>query len=781
MPKMSRTFKGSPVKRFLKSMTGNIECDIGRNMQKINNKITISVVKKSRCTGCSACSNKCPAKAIEMQYDNEGFIFPFIKPDKCIHCGLCVRVCPTLSISGNKIIKKPIGECFAAMAKDDIRAVSSSGGIFHLLAESIYDQGGCVSGAVFSEDYKSVHHILSETKDDLPLLRGSKYIQSEIGDTYIWIKDKLKKNIPVLFVGCPCQVAGLYSYLEQDYECLYTVDLVCHGQNSREAYLSYVSEIADGREIQEVNFRDKKEFGWSTPMTIYFKDGSKYSAAWNKNDWNTGFLQGIINRKSCGTCHYATRERVGDITLGDFWQVHKWDQECNDWKGTSLVLVNSEKGRKLYGQISSKLKLNKAAPIEEAVKYNGSLSHPCKTAEGRPYFFKHLQEDGYRTSLWYGQRWRYDVGLVGWWFSANYGSVMTYYALGKVIMDMGILPILIRIPKLDNGKWEAVTEQNIEFMKKYFLVTKERKFEEMPECNQFCDTFMVGSDQLWVHAYTKLVGYTFYLDFVNPSRKKIAYATSLGYANYGGTQEEKEIVKILLERFDAVSARETSGVDICENEFKIDAVRKLDPVFLCDTKYYDELARNSSLKEDGYILCYILDPTDEKREAIRWLENKYRLRSIIVFDMKTADVCSEKWKGENIFRDVSCEDFIYLIKNCEYLFTDSHHGVCFGLIYHKQFAAVANARRGITRFESLFSLLEIEHMLIDENMLMTQIKKSNKIDYKVVDQILEKERMKSKDWLYKNLIERKEQSEVIDRNDLFAKQLNMCMRLESAK
>lgn len=742
------------------------------------NIATIEILNHDKCTGCSSCYNICPTSAITMEYNKEGFLYPSVNENICIECKVCQKKCPELVYNETERMFHNQGICVAAMADDELRMKSSSGGIFSLLAERIYDENGVVSGAIYSDDYKRVFHILSSNREDLEKLRGSKYVQSEIGSVYVEIKNVLREGRKVLFVGTPCQVAGLYTYLGGKNELLYTVDLVCHGANSVSAYQSYISEVANGRKIEKVDFRDKSEFGWSTPVTIYFKDGTKYSAAWNKNNWNPAFLGGIINRECCSECHYAQGQRISDITLGDFWQIQRLNENYNDWKGTSLVLLNTEKGHELYKQIVPQLKLNEEASLDFAKKYNGQLVRPNAKASGRRFFFNHLEKDGYHKALWYGREWRYDVGLIGWWFSANYGSVLTYYALGKVLLDMDLLPIMIRIPKIDGGDWENITNRNIEFMKKYFYVSKPRIYEKMREVNQFCDSFMLGSDQLWVSNYNKLVGYTFYLDFANENKKKIAYATSLGYDKYNGDLKDTEIVKILLSRFDAISVRERSGVDICKDEFNVSAERMLDPVFLCDIKNYDDLAKVSKINEEElYILCYILDPTDEKRQAIRVLEERYNIKSLIVLDMKTYDDISKRWQGENILsvEDVGIEEFIYLIKHSQYLFTDSHHGVCFGMIYHKNFSAVANSRRGKTRFDSLFHLFEMEDCLLEEGDICTDIQKVHDINYDVVDKILEKERQKSLKWL-KNALEKSNNKKQI-REDLFAEYFNKVNQL----
>ena len=736
-------------------------------------------LEHSKCTGCGACYNACPTKAVQMEYDNEGFLFPTVSKDKCIQCGLCVDKCPELHADRIDKLFHSEGKCMAAMAEDDIRMESSSGGAFSVLADWIYSQGGLVCGAVYSENYEKVYHIVSESRDDLTKLRGSKYVQSDIGNVYAKIKKALGEHKKVLFSGCPCQVTGLYSFLGKKSDLLYTVDLICHGANSVYAYQSYIKELANGRNIKRVNFRDKSEGGWTTPVSVDYEDGSRYYAAWDKNDWYPAFLGGIINRECCYNCHYAKGERVADITLGDFWQIHKWKPEYNDWKGTSLVLINSEHGETLYSEVEKNFKLSVEASLDFARQYNGQLNRPTKMASGRKYFFKHLLKDGYHKSLWYGREWRYDVGLVGWWFSANYGSVLTYYALGKILLDMEMLPILIGVPKKDGTPWEPITERNVNFMKKYFHVSKPRKYENLNEVNKFCDGFMLGSDQLWVSPYNKLVGYTFYLDFADEKKKKIAYSTSLGYSEYDGSERDKKIVQMLLSRFDGISVREKSGVGICESQFNVEAKRELDPVFLCDIKHYDELANVSKIQIDGdYILCYVLDPTEEKRDVIRRLEKKYQMKSKIVLDMKSFDQASKKWSSEDIIsvNDVGIEEFVYLIKNCSYLMTDSHHGACFAMIYNKNFVAISNPRRGKTRFDSLFELLEIKGNLLEEGSLCENIDNVKDVDYNRLNEILKKEKAASMKWLSEVIEKEKNVEET--KEDLFAKYFNEALRLD---
>ncbi|SDB32182.1 polysaccharide pyruvyl transferase family protein [Butyrivibrio sp. INlla16] len=731
---------------------------------------TIKNIPEEKCTGCAACYSSCPANAITMKYNSEGFLFPFLDDSMCINCGICLKRCPEKEVDKLlESLQEPIN-CKAAMVSDDaIRLKSSSGGLFSAISEYIISQNGYVCGAVYSDDYRTVMHVLSNNEHDLIRMRGSKYVQSSVGDCYIEIERVLKNGNKVLFSGCPCQVSGLKSFLHDEYENLYTVDIVCHGANSVFAYQSYIDEIAKGRQIESVNFRDKSLHGWSTPVTIRYTDGTMDDYPYHLSKWNDGFLNGIINRKCCATCHYAQKRRVGDITLGDFWQVQKWDESCNDGGGTSLVLINNSKGLYLYEHIVPLLKLSKEAPFEAAAKYNGQLNRPQKMAPGRKYFFKHLSSKGYHNSLWYGHEWRYDFGLVGWWFASNYGSVLTYFALGKILLDMDYLPILIRIPKKDGTPWEKITEKNIEFMAKHFYISKERTFDKMAETNVFCDGFLLGSDQLWVDWYKDLVGHIFYLAFADEKKKKIAYATSLGRSDFQTTDREKITISMLLRRFDAISVRETSGVNICKERFGIDTLRMLDPVFLCKKSHYDKAADESNLIfDEPYVFFYILDLTEEKKKMVHAIEKALMLKAVVLLDMRFEIIDDAIREELNIISNATIEDFISLIRNSAFIVTDSHHGACFGLIYEKQMITICNDRRGATRFESLFQLLKLEKCLIKENQLeqYDYQRDYQNIDYSEVNNILENEKVKALSWLKEKTIAKHDTS--LTEEDVFS-------------
>lgn len=706
---------------------------------------TIIQVSHEQCTGCGACYNKCPAKAISMKYDSEGFIFPVIDDKLCTNCGLCQTACPV--INPLELYETP--KSYAVWADDETRLKSSSGGMFSILADYVLENNGVVCGAAYTEDYQFVEHIWANSKEELAPLRGSKYVQSDTKLTYKETKEFLDSGKMVLYTGCPCQIAGLYRYLGKEYNNLYTADLVCHGSNSVTAYQSFIKEFSGNQEIAKVDFRDKNFYTWSTPTVVHLKNGDVKKAAWNEGYWYKGFLEGVINRKNCYSCPYAKAERIADITLADCWQIHRINPKFDDRKGTSLVLVNSPKGKELFKKLQLKMKLCEKIPLEEIRKYNGQLNKPTPAHPSRKFFFSHLDKLGYHKALWYGRGMRFDVGLVGWWFASNYGSSLTYYALGRILENMDKQVIMIPIAKTNGTPWEPEIQFTVNFLSKYFHIGKNRSFDKMNEFNNFCDSFMLGSDQMWTGGNTDLVGYTFFLDFVDKNRKKLAFSTSFGHGDFYASDEVINTAGDFLKRFDAVSVREKSGVRVCKDRFGIEAEHILDPVFFCDREDYDKLAENINEPiDEKYLLCYILDPTPEKEAAAKAIAEKQGLKIKTILGLKEYKHAIKSWHTGEILPQITSEQFIYYFKNCSYLLTDSHHGTCFGIIFKKKYAALVNPSRGATRFETVAEALGLTDRLFTDVTKVSETKRAYAdIDYDKVEERLDAERKRAFEWL----------------------------------
>lgn len=347
------------------------------------------------CTGCGACENVCPTGAIHMKQNEEGFLYPSIQPEKCIDCGACEKVCHNLDLSEGKKSRT----CLAAWACDDIRSESSSGGVFSLLAEQVLQDKGYVCGAAYVDHTKVQHTIVSE-KQELARVRTSKYVQSRIGLIYREIKRLLMgSNKKVLFSGTPCQIAGLYGYLGCEPDYLYTVDILCHGVPPQSLFDRYLREEYTDESVKKINFRDKAD-GWTYNLKLKVcTEQNTYCTGINEDSYYKAFNNRLSLRSSCGVCRFAAPGRMGDISLGDFWEIWTYDRGLDDRKGTSLVLLNSEKGECLFREIMPRLAACKEVPISVAERGNVTLSHPLPLHANREHFFCDLNSCSVREAL----------------------------------------------------------------------------------------------------------------------------------------------------------------------------------------------------------------------------------------------------------------------------------------------------------------------------------------------------------------------------------------------
>lgn len=350
----------------------------------------INEKEKQTCSGCSACANICPNNCIEMRLDKQGFRYPHINHEKCIHCGLCDKVCENASL---KTVASILPKGFAAFAKnDELRLSSSSGGVFTLLADKALEKDGTVVGAAFSEDFRTVRHLVADTKEDIKAFRSSKYLQSTIGDTFKKIRRQLKKGRYVLFSGTPCQVAGLKAFLQTDYDNLLCVDIICHGVPSPKVWAKYCDEIeykCKGK-ITSVNFRQKK-FGWENfGMDLSFKGGKQLYLSKEEDPYLRLFLKNYILRPSCYHCSHKGINRKADITIADFWGVHSILPDFSDGKGTSLMLVHTEKGRLFVKAIEDYVKLAEV-DVNKAVELNKAAISSAKLPTKIGHFWKDFE------------------------------------------------------------------------------------------------------------------------------------------------------------------------------------------------------------------------------------------------------------------------------------------------------------------------------------------------------------------------------------------------------
>lgn len=355
------------------------------------------LIDKIDCCGCSACVHICPKHSISFLEDKEGFLYPKINLETCVDCGLCEKVCPIINQESER---EPL-EIYAAKNDDEgIRLKSSSGGIFTLLAEKIIQEGGVVFGARFNEKWEVIHDY-TETRDGLSSFRGSKYVQSVIGENYKQAENFLKAGRMVMFTGTPCQIAGLKKFLRKDYDNLLTMDFVCHGVPSplmwRE-YLNFeIARIKDSSVLDGVRFRDKS-LGWkrfsfvlcfsrATPM----REQNCFVAEFTDNDYMKAFLSNLSLRPSCYNCSAKAGKSRSDITVGDFWGIENVCPKFDDDKGVSLLMINNSKGKDFYACIK-RINVIKVR-LEDCLKYNQAYKYSVPKPVNRAFFFKCIQKN----------------------------------------------------------------------------------------------------------------------------------------------------------------------------------------------------------------------------------------------------------------------------------------------------------------------------------------------------------------------------------------------------
>lgn len=349
--------------------------------------IDYKIKRNEDCMGCSACANVCPKNCITMTKDHEYFLYPKVNSSKCVRCRKCIEVCPIM----NRAIVNSNPVAFACINNDEsVRILSSSGGMFTIFAERVLENGGVVFGASLNNQHK-LKHVYIDNKKDLELLRGSKYVQSEIGYTYKQAKEFLDSEKEVLFVGTPCQIAGLKNYLKSPYKNLITLDIICHGVPSPYVWSKYVAFRKDkeGTNIKKISFRNKSN-GWKKySMSFVFSDDTEYKEYFRYDPYMKAFLKDICLRPSCHECKFKSLNRHSDITMGDFWGVKNIAPHLDDNWGTSLILVNSEIGKIEIDAVKDKMKYERVN-VEESIKYNLAAIKSARPHTKRNDFFNHL-------------------------------------------------------------------------------------------------------------------------------------------------------------------------------------------------------------------------------------------------------------------------------------------------------------------------------------------------------------------------------------------------------
>lgn len=368
------------------------------------------------CCACGACMNICPKQAIRMKENEEGFLYPVIDETLCVECEKCKKVCAFQ----NKEKKKSLKETYVAVSQNTNLKESASGGLFASFAKAVLEENGEVYGAVMDYDGEvlSVHHICTNNEQELMKLKGSKYVQSDLGSIHKDIEISLNDHKDVLFSGTPCQVAGLKSFLGKEYENLYTIDIICHGVPSIKLFRDYISciEEKENRKVIDFKFRDKG-CGWKLYGKMVLQDNQgnieeKYFEP-EESSYYQMFLNSYTYRENCYQCPYASENRQGDITIGDYWCIDlihpelltEYQGVLEEKEGVSCLIINNSQGSKIMKEFGYGIQVWESK-YELAAKYNGQLLRAAERKKEREKVFN-LYAKGYAyIEKWYDQRHR---------------------------------------------------------------------------------------------------------------------------------------------------------------------------------------------------------------------------------------------------------------------------------------------------------------------------------------------------------------------------------------
>ena len=380
----------------------------------------LSTYDRPDCCGCGGCQQICPTDCIRMTLLDDGFFYPEVNEERCVHCDKCVNVCP-IQQAKNTTGEKQAHHCYFGWHKDEsIRMKSTSGGTFSAIAESVLkNRNSAVYGALYDGDW-SIRHRGISTLDGLEQLRQSKYVQSDIGDCYSDIRDRLDSDEHVLFCGTPCQCDGLRHFLGKEYDRLLLVDFVCHGVTSPVIFKKYIESLEqkEGARVTGVRFRDKVTKGNVSSIahtTIVFENRKTRSSECNL--YLRAYINGLMQRLSCERCPYASRYRRSDVTLGDFWGIDEIHPHLKDefHKGISLILSNTEKGRHMCEQLTDNMCMVETEDLYAFNGRNAQLLRPVEANKQKRQLYRDVKEIGVQLALAKGLGLRYLILMYCRW------------------------------------------------------------------------------------------------------------------------------------------------------------------------------------------------------------------------------------------------------------------------------------------------------------------------------------------------------------------------------
>lgn len=359
--------------------------------------------EKNNCCSCSACVDICKVGAITMKEDKEGFLYPEIDKEKCINCGLCEKICPVLNSKQKENSK--IEKIYAGYIRDEEKLnKSASGGIATAISEYFIKNNGIVVGVEYTDDFKKAQYTIIDNEKDLYRIKSSKYIQSNKNSIYKKIKEKLINNVEVLFVGLPCEIAGLKKFLMKEYSNLYTCALICMGPTSQKVGKEYIEHFENEKKskIKHFNLRSKVN-GWGPPnhIKIEFENGQEYIKPFNETEYGNAFQ--ILSKPSCLNCKFKINNTYADITIGDYWGIKK-DNKIYNKNGVSIVFIHNFKMDKIINELKEFEKVE--IGYKEAIENNEMITNSRKIDKRRVRYSKNFIKSGLfdankKIDIWY--------------------------------------------------------------------------------------------------------------------------------------------------------------------------------------------------------------------------------------------------------------------------------------------------------------------------------------------------------------------------------------------
>ena len=705
-----------------------------------------ALVKNALCTGCGTCVNICPSKALSISEDEYGFLKPKLDIKSCTKCDTCITVCPTLRPSYNN---RPVSTCYAVWAPDDVRNASTSGGAFTMFANEIIGRKGTVFGAAWKKDFSAEIKGIKK-KEEIHELRRSKYVQCNVGDSFQKVEKSLESKSPVLYIGCPCQIAGLKKYLGAQYPNLYLIDVICSHVSPQKSLKKYLNETFPIDKIAAISFWGGSQEDDHSHV-VRMKDGTIHYRNMENDAYEKAFFgdPGVMMNDVCRLCQFCIFPRQGDISIGDFEDIGEVDESWNDGKGTSLVTVNNSKGEELFNSIRDKLKRSAEFPRTVLSKTNNRIgSTPPKPRYGIE-FLKLIDNMPFEKALSCVSRKGYDVGIAGM-YNRNYGNNMTYYALYQFLKDEGKTVLMVDCPEDALYRKQFVERTFPMFMRqpyeRYEVSEPHPNKKSLVALNDVCDSFILGSDHSVTPSVLKHHGDYGYFSWVRSNKRKIAYSVSFLDDKLDCSEYQKAEMEFYFKRFDDFSVREKSGIELIQRELELDSEWAMDPVFLCDEEHYKKLSEvgKGNIPRDSFLGAYMKLPEPWKVDVIKYIMEKRKTKSMNIIPDGHSEVKDHLLE---VKENAKTEEWVANILHSDFFVTDSFYGVCFSLIFRKQFVAVFENRRD-SRVNTLLEMVGLDkHIIGSLDELKSRSVVFDPIDYDRVHEILGREIEKSKDWL----------------------------------